>query len=175
MQGMGMTPARTARESGRLRLKHALMGACALTGLALLPTGPAARAAESDPAAKAVKAGDPSLAIELNKLEPHDQGCRTYLVFANRAPQTLESLRLDLIFFGADGVIARRLAVDAGPLRPKKTSVKLFDIANLPCDGIGQVLLNDIPVCAGESQAAPSDCMSGVAVSSRIANVPLIQ
>lgn len=167
-----MALAKATEGSGRPRSARALSGLHLALALAL--TAGQAAAAETGPSAEPIRTGK-ALSIELNKLESREQGCRAYLVFDNRSPRTFESLRLDLILFGTDGVIARRLAVDAGPLRPKKTSVKLFDIANLPCDGIGQVLLNDIPVCEREGQAGPADCMDGVAVSSRVARAPFIQ
>src|SRR3546814_7646809 len=64
----------------------------------------------------------PHLAIELNKLETVGEGpaCRVYLVFQNTTPQDFEKLRLDLVVFGTDGVVAKRLSVDAAPLPASK-------------------------------------------------------
>ena len=46
-----------------------------------------------------------------------DAGCRVYLVVGNDGAKALESLKLDLVLFNSDGVIDRRLALEAGPLR----------------------------------------------------------
>lgn len=42
----------------------------------------------------------------------------------------LDPMRLDLVLFGRDGVAARRLAVDIGPLPGSRTVVRLFDVAS---------------------------------------------
>lgn len=110
-------------------------------------------------------AADP-LGVELNRLEERDGSCRVYLVLSNPSPRSYEALKLDLVLFGPDGVIARRVAVDTAPLRPTKTTVKLFDVSGLPCTGIGSVLLNDVIECRGTDVSA-TDCVASVQPSSR--------
>lgn len=109
---------------------------------------------------------DEPLGIELNRLEERDGSCRVYLVMSNPSPRSYEALKLDLVLFGTDGVIARRVAVDTAPLRPTKTTVKLFDVSGLPCSGIGSVLLNDVIECRGTDVAA-NDCIASVTPSTR--------
>lgn len=117
-----------------------------------------------------------TIAIELNKLEAREGGtCRAYVVFENRSGEAYEALRLDLIFFGVDGVIAKRLAVDAAPLKPRKTAVKLFDVADLDCAKIGQVLLNDILACREKADAEAQGCADRLAVSSRVPAVAFVK
>lgn len=111
--------------------------------------------------------------LELNKLETQGEGCRVYLLFENGLPERLRSLKLDLVVFDPDGVIARRVAVDAGALTAGKTVLKVFDLAELPCGEIGRMLLNDVPECAGEA-GARSDCVEVVRTSSR-SDVELIK
>jgi hypothetical protein len=89
--------------------------------------------------------------IELNKLEPQDGACRAYLVFENNTGHTFTEYKLDLVMFDPDDVIARRLAVDAAPLRADKTTVKLFDIEGLDCGNIGRILVNDVLDCADDT------------------------
>lgn len=105
--------------------------------------------------------------VELNKLEDQEKGCRAYFVFDNASSASFESFKLDLVMFSSDGVIARRLAVEAAPLRAEKKSVKLFDIAGMSCASIGHVLVNDVLACrdqAGDQQ----DCITRIAVGSRV-------
>src|SRR3546814_16715533 len=71
------------------------------------------------------------IALELNKLETVKNACRAYLVVQNRTDAALASLKLDLVMFGGDGVIAKRLAVEAAPLPAGKTRVRLFDMEGL--------------------------------------------
>ncbi|WP_245479651.1 hypothetical protein [Hansschlegelia zhihuaiae] len=106
------------------------------------------------------------VSIELNRLEARDQSCRVSLVVANPGDKAMDSLKLDLVFFDKDGVISRRLAVEAGPVRASKTSVKLFDASDTPCDGLSRVLLNDVTACGGAE-----DCLSMVSTSSRVKGV----
>ncbi len=117
-------------------------------------------------AALPARAEGPVVAVELNKLEANGAACRAYLVLRNDAGTAFESLKFDLVMFDADGVVALRLAVEAAPLTAGKTSLKVFDIADQPCAGIGRVLLNDIMAC--RVAAGPrDDCLALVKTTSR--------
>jgi hypothetical protein len=111
------------------------------------------------------------LRIELNRLEPQQQGCRVWLVLGNSGSEALDTLRLDLVLFGRDGVVARRVAVEAGPLPAEKTSVRLFDLSGLPCEGVGMVLLNDLLACNGTEAPARASCLGRLALASRVPDV----
>lgn len=117
-------------------------------------------------ATSAAAADGSSVKVELNKLEDTQGGCRVYLVLDNRAEAPFEEFRLDLVLFGPDSVIARRLAIDVGPLRPKKTTVKLFDVSGLACARVGSILVNDVPACRS-GQDARNDCIDLVEVATR--------
>jgi hypothetical protein len=119
--------------------------------------------------------------LQLNKLEPLPEdgpGCRVFFVVRNLNAEPIRQLRLDLVLFGTDGVIARRLALDLAPLAAHKTSVRLFDLKGLPCDEIGRVLINDVLACQdGTTSSTPSDqqrqgCLDRLSVSS-LAKAPL--
>ena len=107
-----------------------------------------------------------SLSVELNKLEPLKNACRAWLVVQNRSDTAFTSLRLDLVMFGADGVIGRRLAVETAPLASGKTAVRLFDMEGTACDGISRVLLNDVLACRDES-GEHEGCLAAIEMSSR--------
>jgi hypothetical protein len=108
-----------------------------------------------------------TIGIELNRLEEQGGNCRAYLVFANPGAASYASFKLDLVVFDRKGVIARRVAVEAGPLRPAKTTVKLFDIPETACAGIGTILVNDVVACRAGDGELP-DCIERVAVSSKL-------
>lgn len=106
------------------------------------------------------------LAIELNKLEPLDKGCRAYVVLDNASAADYEALKLDLFMFRSDGVIGRRFAIDVAPLKGSKRTVKLFDLAGAVCSEVGSFLINDVLECkAGGAQV--SDCLTRLSPSSR--------
>lgn len=117
-------------------------------------------------------AGDGRIALELNKLEPAGPACRAFLALRNGLAQRLETLTLDLVLFDADGVVLRRVAVEAGPLRAGKSAVRAFDVAELDCAALGRVLLNGVLACR-DADGPREGCLDLIAVSSR-ASAPLI-
>jgi hypothetical protein len=124
-------------------------------------------------AAPGAMAGDAAVGIELNKLEPSGAACRAYLVLRNATTVSFESLKLDLVMFDTDGVVARRIAVETAPLPVGKTSLKVFDIGGMPCGKMQRVLLNDILTCESGGSAM-DDCLPRVTVSAR-GPVPFIK
>lgn len=118
------------------------------------------------PPLQAADAQQPDLRLELNKLEAVGEACRVYLVFRNESPVSFQAFKLDLVLFGQDGVISRRLAVDAAPVKAGRTTVKLFDLAGQDCGGLGSVLVNDVLTCS-DGAAEVADCVGRLAVSSR--------
>ncbi len=118
--------------------------------------------------------GADGLKIELNKLEEADGACRAYLLFENKAESAFQSLKLDLVMFGLDGVITKRLAIEGGPLPKDKTSVKLFEISGLKCETIGRILLNDVINCQDSAGAKMDSCIEMVTASSKN-KVPLFK
>jgi hypothetical protein len=121
----------------------------------MLAGHPGARAAEG-------------LSFDLNKLEPQAGNCRVTFVVANGRPLAVEALKADLVIFGSDGVVARRLAVNLGPIAAMKTVVRVFEIPALGCDAVGSVLVNDLPACrfTGE-ETGPADCLSATTLTAR--------
>lgn len=116
------------------------------------------------------RAGDAATApvrIELNKLEPAGEAaCQAFFLIENRSGTRFESLKLDLVAFDGDGVVARRLAVELGPVRAEKTSLKVFSLGAIACDGVSRLLLNDVLACR-DAESVLSDCLSRIETSSR--------
>lgn len=133
----------------------------ALSALLLALSAAPALAATADPAAAAS-----GVSLELNTLEPRGQNCAVNMVFGT-GDDAYQSFKLDLVFFGTDGAIRKRLAVDAAPLRARKTSVKAFEVSGLACDAIGSVLVNDVLDCRTEAGAV-ADCIDRVETKSRL-------
>lgn len=142
-----------ARSAGRSSDSRALFVVTLLSGLALPCPLPAA--AEG-------------IGIELNRLEDQGSNCRAYLVIANPAEVAFSGFKLDLVIFDRSGTIIRRLAVDLAPLRAAKTSVKVFDIVDTGCGGIGSMLINDVIDCR-DASGSVADCVQRVSTSSKLA------
>jgi hypothetical protein len=105
--------------------------------------------------------------VELNRLENQGEGCRIWLMLRNPTPQAHPRVRLDLVLFGRDGVVARRMVVDAGQLPADKTMARIFDVPGLGCAAIGAALLNDVTACGAEA------CLDLFATASRVPGVAL--
>ena len=147
-----------ARMSWRHRIAEIIVHAAALALMiaAVLLAHPAAAAEEA------------KVTLELNKAEDEANGCRVYFVLDNGTADSFEAFKLDLVVFAPDGVILRNLATEMAPLRAAKRVVKMFDLADQPCAGIGSLLVNDVLACEAGAQPR-SDCVDLLAVESRAA------
>lgn len=111
--------------------------------------------------------------IELNKLEPQGDACRAYLVLENGTDHAFASLKLDLVMFDIDGVVAKRLAVETAPLPAGKTSLKVFDMNSLACERVDRLLLNTVMKCADRS-GGRENCLASIVTDAR-GPVPFIK
>ena len=109
-----------------------------------------------------------TIGVELNRLEDQGGNCRAYLVINNPGSAEFSGFALDLVVFDRGGTIVRRLAVDAAPLRPAKTSVKVFDIAETACSVIGSILVNDVIHCRDKTGDV-TGCADRLTTSSKLA------
>ncbi|MGM0561681.1 MAG: Tat pathway signal sequence domain protein [Pseudomonadota bacterium] len=107
---------------------------------------------ESDAAAM-----DGRVTLELNKLEQVDQTCRAYMLFENDSGSDFDQFRLDLVLFDAEGVISRRIAIEAAPLETGRSTVKFFDFTEQQCDTIDRMLVNGVSPCA-DASGEREDC-----------------
>jgi hypothetical protein len=109
-----------------------------------------------------------TIGVELNRLEDRGGHCRAYLVIANPGSAEFSGFTLDLVVFDRGGTIMHRLAVDVAPVRPTKTSVKVFDIAETACDAIGSILVNDVIRCRDKTGDV-AGCVDRLTTSSKLA------
>ncbi len=71
-----------------------------------------------------------------------------------------------MVMLDADGIVADRLAIDASPLLPGNTSLIVFEVPAMACDGIGRVLINAVIACEGGPDG-PGGFLSLIEPSSR--------
>ena len=129
------------RRIGRIALDTA---ACLALSAVLI----ASALAQDAPAEKA-----PPLKLQLNKVETAGEACRITLVVDNTRGSGLKSYKVDLFAFDPEGVAQKRVAVELGPLPPRKTTVKIFDFPGIACGKVGRILLNDVLACDGGDPA----------------------
>lgn len=112
----------------------------ALTGTGLAQTTPA-----TPPTGK--------LTIEINKFEEIEGGgCRAFFLFHNDTGKAFEGFEMSLAIFNAEGVIDRLLSIDAAPLPVARTTLKLFEVPQIACANISEVLLHDVPACKPQNE-----------------------
>jgi hypothetical protein len=115
-----------------------------------------------------------SIHIELNKIEAAGENCRTYFLIDNQNGENWRSLKLDLFALDTDGVAAKRLAVEVGPVPRRKTFIKLFDFPGLNCSRFGRVLLNDVVTCEG-ANSSREECLSAIETASKVENISFVK
>jgi hypothetical protein len=116
--------------------------------------------AQETPAAK------PSLALELNALQPADTGCRVTFLATNTLGGVVDRAGVEIAFFSGDGAINRIVTLDFKGLTEGKTKVLQFQLNDLACSDISRLLVNDITACEGTG-LAPSACIDGLVTTSR--------
>lgn len=141
--------------------------ACRLALISALTAGTisVATAQEQQPQAQAETANATPIAVELNKLETIESGCRIYVVVDNKSETDFKTLKLDLVLFRTDGIVDQRFFVDLAPLRKQKRIVKLFELGKVACDDIGSFLVNDVVDCRSDTEAI-DNCLARLSVSS---------
>jgi len=123
-------------------------------------------------AALPTSAQETRIRLELNKLEAAGENCRAYFLIDNRGAESWRSLKLDLFALDTDGVAAKRVAVEVGPISEKKTHIKVFDFAGLACPRFGRILLNEVMTCEGGTNSR-EECLAMIETDSKVAAVPL--
>lgn len=119
-------------------------------------------------------ADDGKLTIEINKFEEIEGGgCRAFFLFHNGTPTSFEGFEMSLAIFDKAGVIDRLLSVDAAPLPVARTTLKLFEVPQIACANISQILLHDVPICKPQN-GENADCYPLIVLNSRT-SAPLVK
>lgn len=125
----------------------------ALLSVPLLPTSLAAQQGK--------------LTVELNKFEPGEAGgCRAFFLFRNQTGQSFEGFEMSLAILDTSGIIDRLLTIDAAPLPAARTTLKLFEVPEIACDAIGEILLHELASCKPQN-AEEADCFPFLELVSR--------
>jgi hypothetical protein len=142
-------------------MRRGLLVAMLLAGLGVTATGPA-------------MAEDGMLTVEMNKFEENaGGGCKAFFLFRNQTGKTFEGFEMSLAILDSNGVIDRLLSIDAAPLPAGRTTLKLFEIPEISCTAISEVLLHEISTCKPQNEE-PVDCFPMVKLSSKT-SAPLVE
>ncbi|MCR8723322.1 hypothetical protein [Frigidibacter sp. ROC022] len=112
-------------------------------------------------------AQDGKLTVEMNKFEENEGGgCRAFFLFRNQTGKTFEGFEMSLAILDKQGVIDRLLSIDAAPLPADRTTLKLFEVPEIACADISEVLLHEISTCKPQNED-PVDCFPLVTLQSK--------
>lgn len=118
-------------------------------------------------AAPPVSAQSGSLSVELNKFEPAEtNGCRAFFLFRNQTGKSFEGFEMSLAILDGNGVIDRLLSIDAAPLPVQRTTLKLFEIPEIACADISEILLHDLTTCKPQNEDE-MDCFPILSLGSK--------
>lgn len=107
------------------------------------------------------------LTVELNKFEDSDTGgCRAFFLFRNDSGKAFDGFEMSLAIMDQNGVIDRLLNIDAAPLPVARTTLKLFEIPEIACADVSEILLHAIDTCQPQNEEN-MDCFPLISLASR--------
>jgi hypothetical protein len=109
------------------------------------------------------------LTVELNKVEASDTGgCSAFFLFRNETDNSFDGFEMSLAILNTQGVIDRLLSIDAAPLPVSRTTLKLFEIPEIACEDISEILLHDLTSCRPQN-GDEMDCFPILTLRSKAA------
>ena len=107
------------------------------------------------------------LLVELDKVEEIDTGgCRAFFLFRNQTGKSFAGFEMSLAILDGQGVIDRLLSIDAAPLPVQRTTLKLFEIPDISCGNISEILLHDVTSCQPQNEEQ-MDCFPILTLGSK--------
>lgn len=129
-------------------------------------------AALASPALAQDAASEPTIALELNGVEPFDTACRLTFMATNGLATDIDKFVVETVILTTEGKVARLTIFDLRALPTDRPRVRQFDVPELACDSVGQVLINGVDACDGEGHQ-PATCSKALDLST-LTDVELI-
>jgi hypothetical protein len=107
------------------------------------------------------------LPIELNAAQDVEGACRLTFVARNGAETTIDKAVFETVIFDTSGAVARLSLFDFRSLPAGRPRVRQFDLPEMGCDAIGQVLINGVSTCLVDGTESDI-CVTGLSLSSRV-------
>lgn len=116
----------------------------------------------------------PSLGIELNAAQDRDGGCRMTFVAMNGLGRDLSALVLEAVIFTPEGQVERLALLDFQDLPQVRPRVRQFDLPDLACAQVGQVLINAVGACTGPD-LTQAICAHAITPTSRVDTIRILE
>ncbi|MFU8862660.1 MAG: hypothetical protein ACNA7O_02015 [Rhodobacterales bacterium] len=120
----------------------------------------------------ALWAEQPALDIELNAAQDREGGCRMSFVAMNGLGSDLSALVLEAVIFTPEGGVDRLALLDFQELPHARPRVRQFDLPDLACSQVGQVLINAVNACSG-ADLTPETCSAAITLRSRLDTIAI--
>ncbi len=115
----------------------------------------------------ALRTATSALDLTLNTLSDTGAvGCRLTFVIRNHLGADIDALVAEAVLFDAQGRVASMTLFDFGALPEGRPRVRQFDLTGQSCAAIGEVLVNGIGTCEGQS-LSPATCLEHLRLSTK--------
>ena len=109
---------------------------------------------------------DASIALELNNATDYDSVCRLSFMVRNGLDTAIDDMGLEIVLLSSEGLAQDFMMLRTGSLIAGKRRVRQFDLPDVSCGDIGEVLINDVADCQGEGLTA-SSCLGVLDLSTK--------
>jgi len=106
----------------------------------------------------------PALSVELNTATQIEGACQ--LTFLATSAQTIDQLVLETVLITRDGAVDRLTLFDLRDIPAARPRVRQFNVPQLTCDDLGQVLINGVSTCDGAG-LTPAICAAALTLTTR--------
>lgn len=106
------------------------------------------------------------LSVELNGLKPTPEGCRISFLVKNDLGARLTKTSFEMVFFDSEGTVDQLIVLDFSGFREGRMRVRQFNLPDMACDNISQILVNDIPACEADG-LNPEACIDNLSTTTR--------
>lgn len=117
-------------------------------------------------AAEAQDAPAPALIVELNTAQTIEGVCRLSFLIQNEHPQEISKVIYETVLFDTTGSVNQLTLFDFGQLPVSRPRVRQFDVAQLACENLGQILINGATTC-NAGTLSPDICTTTLELKSR--------
>lgn len=115
----------------------------------------------------AAEESDKTLSLELNNARQVESSCRVSFMFHNELGGTVDDIAMEVAILDKTQMTQEFLLINTGRLTHGKRRVLQYDLADLSCENIGTILINDVSDCQMKEMTA-ADCLDSIRPSSRI-------
>lgn len=108
----------------------------------------------------------PSITVELNNTAQQGDACQLTFVLGHTLDDTIDALVLEAVLLTTDGAVDRLTLFDMRDLPAARPRVRQFNVPDLSCADLGQVLINGVATCQGAG-LSPAICADALSLSTR--------